>query len=677
MKRVLDKARSSVTNAAKKFTNVSVARSKTAYPKAPKDLENLGLRWDYDGTVYNKFQVQPNAGKVPSTIREWREKNGGTHVVMGVMYVKKGGSSEDVATGFDNFTKELEGQGASFEGGVGGSGAETGNGGSSSSEWTWCILLIVQSHIGKTRKMNDTTNPFFNYTFNRWLYNEQLRLVERQLYFDINKLCRIIAKAVGQPQNDLVLVTKLAEGGSYRIFEATFRDGLKAVARLPYPCTIPRKYGVASEVATMEFLRTHGIPIPKILDWSSSTSNPLASEYIIMERVPGKELADTWLTMTLKERMAIIEKIVHLEKLLFDIKFPASGSIFFKDSLDAGVKTVDMPKSEENSLKDASRFCIGPSTEYLWWYQRRNELAANGGPWQNSEEVLKAVGEREILWLQRFGEKRYPREPFYREFYGREKVDPQVQVQFLQDYLKIAPHLVPKAEQLNTPIIRHPDLSPSNILISDNGDIAGVIDWQHAAILPLFLQAKVPKHFQNYGDDDSENFRRPKLADDFITMTSSDSEVEMELYRRRQVHYFYLSYTNQINKAHFQAIGKYGLVLRNQLFDTAGRPWEGDITSLQAQLIKTLMNWSEITSSDDNPPVLYPPVEIKECLDRDAKQKSIDEQMQSLRECIGVNIDGLVVNEEFENAREKAKLIKQELVEGADTEEEKMEFDEH
>jgi hypothetical protein len=295
---------------------------------------------------------------------------------------------------------------------------------------------------------------------------------------------------------------------------------------------------------------------------------------------------------------------------------------------------------------------------------------------KSSEEVLKAVGEREMLWLRRFGKKRYPQEPFYSEFYGRQKVDPQVQIHHLLDYLKVVPYLVPEAEQLNIPTIRHPDLSPSNIFISDSGDISGIIDWQHTTILPIFLQAKIPKHFQNYGDDDSENFQRPKLAEGFANMTSSEKEVEMERYRRRQVHYFYLGYTSNLNKTHFHAMGKYNLVLRNQLYNAAGRPWEGDNTSLQAQLIKTIAQWSEIASQKDNPPVCYSPVVVAECLDRAAKQDHVDEQMQQVRDFIGINIDGLVLNDEFEAARERARLIKNELAEGADTEEERKEFDE-
>jgi hypothetical protein len=56
----------------------------------------LGVRWDYDGEVSktdgvykSKFQMQPNAGKIPFSIQQWMEKNGGTHAVMATALVKK------------------------------------------------------------------------------------------------------------------------------------------------------------------------------------------------------------------------------------------------------------------------------------------------------------------------------------------------------------------------------------------------------------------------------------------------------------------------------------------------------------------------------------------------------------------------------------------------------------
>ncbi|KFY68186.1 hypothetical protein V498_10721 [Pseudogymnoascus sp. VKM F-4517 (FW-2822)] len=399
-------------------------------------------------------------------------------------------------------------------------------------------------------------------------YNEHLRLAERRLHFNIDALCQIVAKSVRQSSDDITLFTKIAEGGSFRVFEASFQDGSKAIARLPYPCTIPRGYGVASEVATMEFLRSQGVPIPRVFYWDSSASNEVGSEYIIMERVPGRELSETWQTMTFKERMAVVQKIVDVERILFGIQLPVSGSLYFKNFLGADEKIVDIPDSAGGVSR--AKFCVGPSTDN----------------WREG-----------IEWLYKFGEKRYPREPLYREFYGRKLVDPQVQIKHLVDYLKVAPHLVPSGEELNAPTIRHPDLSPSNIFISEDGNITGIIDWQHTAVLPIFLQAKIPKNFQNYGDDDSENFRRSKLAEGIDVMSESDKKVEMELYRRRQ------------------------------------------------------------------------------CLERDAKQKDADEQMHQVREAIGVDIEGWVPNDEFKSAKARAKAMKSEMAQAADSENERREFE--
>ncbi len=77
------------------------------------------------------------------------------------------------------------------------------------------------------------------------------------------------------------------------------------------------------------------------------------------------------------------------------------------------------------------------------------------------------------------------------------------------------------------------------------------------------------------------------------------------------------------------------------------------------------------------PQVYYSPAEVEECFDSDAKQKHADDQMQQVRDSIGINIEGWALNEEFESAREKAKLMKSEMAEAAETEEERRELDEH
>ena len=100
----------------KKFTSPTVIRGKTVFPKTEADKEKLGVRWDYDGEIkgsdgatYHKFQMQPNAGaKIPTAIKQWREKNGGTHAVMANVLVKKDGTKEDVQTSLEKAIEQVK-----------------------------------------------------------------------------------------------------------------------------------------------------------------------------------------------------------------------------------------------------------------------------------------------------------------------------------------------------------------------------------------------------------------------------------------------------------------------------------------------------------------------------------------------------------------------------------------
>jgi hypothetical protein len=293
---------------------------------------------------------------------------------------------------------------------------------------------------------------------------------------------------------------------------------------------------------------------------------------------------------------------------------------------------------------------------------------------------MKSVGERELAWLGKFATPRYPREPLYRAFYDDRVVSPGVQMQILRDYLNLVPLLVPEQAGLSKPTIRHPDLSPSNILVSSSGEITGLIDWQHTSVLPLFLQAKIPKHFQNWGDADSENFRAPRLPENFDDLEESEKISALETYRKRQLHYFYIGYTERHNKIHFQAIDKPHLVMVNKLYDTATRPWEGDNTSLKAEIIKLSRSHhldAAFSHTRETFPINYTEEEITQCLAIDDKQQEADAQMQTLRDCFTINIDGWVSSELYEQAKARAQDVRQQMMDAADTDEERKEIEEN
>ena len=86
----------------KKLINPTVKRGKTALPLRSVDQEEIGIRLDYDGEItldganFHKYEMQPNAGsKLPKTIKDWMNKNKGTHSVMANVFIKKDSSSKE------------------------------------------------------------------------------------------------------------------------------------------------------------------------------------------------------------------------------------------------------------------------------------------------------------------------------------------------------------------------------------------------------------------------------------------------------------------------------------------------------------------------------------------------------------------------------------------------------
>lgn len=125
--------------------------------------------------------------------------------------------------------------------------------------------------------------------------NDASRHSERRRVFNVLELKRLAAASVNRTPEDVSLFEKLAEGGFNRMFLVTMCDGLQLVARIPYPVTEPKYLAVASELATMEFLRAHGIPVPRVYSYSATTENNAGTEYIVMERVRGTNLGDRYL----------------------------------------------------------------------------------------------------------------------------------------------------------------------------------------------------------------------------------------------------------------------------------------------------------------------------------------------------------------------------------------------
>ena len=54
---------------------------------------------------------------------------------------------------------------------------------------------------------------------------------------------------------------------------------------------VPKQHALASEIATMDFLRSKGLPIPEVYAYSFTPDNEAETEYILMQYVEGTDLS--------------------------------------------------------------------------------------------------------------------------------------------------------------------------------------------------------------------------------------------------------------------------------------------------------------------------------------------------------------------------------------------------
>ncbi|KAF2850103.1 hypothetical protein T440DRAFT_555370 [Plenodomus tracheiphilus IPT5] len=508
------------------------------------------------------------------------------------------------------------------------------------------------------RSLEDDNEELFKYTSGRWIYNESIRLAERRLPFNVDELKRAAARSINKPESEVQSLRKLAEGGFNRIFEVAMRDGTSVLARLPYPSTLPRRWAIASEVATMDFVRAHSIPTPRILGYAFD-ENPIGSEYILMEKIPGRPIGDAWFDLSDQQRLQVLHDIVELESKLFSIQLPASGSIYYAQDLEASTPMVRIPGMNE-------KFCVGPYTGLRWWYGKRGNPELDRGPHVDALRALQAPAEKELAWLREYGQPRYPFHRQHREAFQYEKQDPNIHAESLKKYLHVAPYLVPINKELHSPVLRHPDIQPNNIFTSE--------DYKHAIILPKFLAAGIPNSLQNYGDPESKFFTPPQPPAQLDSLDESDRFQAQDEFRRRHIHFFYLGFTQRLNQRHWQALEEETDILKRRLFDHAGEPWEGLNTPLQYDLVQVSQAWSKVVSSSGyngnthSCPVSFTQEEAEQIDALDDSHRDADADVGTINAMLGIGSDGWTTNERFESARMKAAEIREQALASVDDE---------
>ncbi|KAM5475459.1 hypothetical protein MauCBS54593_001148 [Microsporum audouinii] len=517
-------------------------------------------------------------------------------------------------------------------------------------------------------------DELFTYTSGRFLYNEQRRLAERRVIFDVAALKHVAEQHVGH--GTITSFQKLAEGGFNRVFLLTTEDGYQAIVKVPYKTTVPRHYTTASEVATTDLLRSKGVPVPRILAWSTDPNNPVGVEYVIMEKASGVPLETKWFNLSKQERHYLVTSLVDLENTLFGIPFGRYGSIYYRKDVPSELQQDLYAEGTDPAMASADeRFCIGPTTDYMFWYGKRAEMGINRGPWKTPADYLLSIARRECEWTRRYGKPRAVRFPHVVNFEGINSPDDHIQL--LKQYMAMAPYLLggDPHRELNRPTLRHPDLTPGNVFICpETHKVACIIDWQHAALLPLLPATGHPPMLQSPDHPAPQTLEKPVLPADYDSLSPECKSQIDELHRRRMLFYLYMVFNGGLNKRHLSGMMDPRVLLTQHLVERAEKQWSGDIFSLKGALIRVTENWSHFSVHlpETAPcPISFTPSEVE----MHYQQESTWFEMNGLveywkSELGGLNDDGWVRTEAYDDAVKKSMELKQVLLDGSDTLEE-------
>ena len=214
----------------------------------------------------------------------------------------------------------------------------------------------------------------------------------------------------------------------------------------------------------------------------------------------------------------------------------------------------------------------------------------------------------------------------------------------------VAPYLVPKDPELCAPTLRHPDLNSANILLhSKSTKILGIIDWQGASVLPLFMQAGLPS-FCGPDLQKPVTLKAPDLPGKFEELGENDQKTAMVELQRAKASRYYLAAIGLSSKLHWRALSLPYIGMLHYLVRQAGLPWDGDLVNFRMALLGLTRKWRQIAGHAPCP-ISFTDEEEKGTVQDSADWNAAEEVLRLARGSMGIDPEGGTTPTNFEFAK--------------------------
>lgn len=209
---------------------------------------------------------------------------------------------------------------------------------------------------------------------------------------------------------------------------------------------------------------------------------------------------------------------------------------------------------------------------------------------------------------------------------------------------------------------------------SETGRVSCLIVWQHAIIQPQLLAAGYPRAFENPDAELSFDLVEPKLPDDFTSLQAEEQAAARELYRRRLLFFGYRALNGHFNKQHLAALVDPLLFGRQMLVGRVGRQWAGNLITLKGLIMRAVEYWEHLPDVDNiECSVKFGQKEREEFAQIEDIWLKMTMATEICRQRVcNMTEEGWVRNEDYDEAMKELKILKDEMEQQCEGDEEDM-----
>ncbi|KAF8992087.1 hypothetical protein BDQ17DRAFT_1546624 [Cyathus striatus] len=257
-------------------------------------------------------------------------------------------------------------------------------------------------------------------------------------------------------------------------------------------------------------------------------------------------------------------------------------------------------------------------------YGSPKDVELDRGPWPDVPSYLKSITNSEHAWITKYA--KAPTRKFVAPW------EPHSHLQVPQDHLHLLSILTLRDSNQGS-IFLSREAFESDVTV----EISAVIDWQHTAVLPLYLTVLIPSFIQV-----------PEPAPD----QEEDAFLKEQAYLHKAYHTLYRETELDIVLA--SALSFDGKVTTAQQLPSAAQYcWHGSNPILKQQLIRVMVNWEGIAGTGvvcPLSPESLSELEIAQAKEGEHAWEEMESAQSDIDRHIGVGSDGWVVTEGYDRA---------------------------